>query len=300
MPKKPVKPDNQLSEADASPVFQGTASATPSRAHLVQQNGNEPGTINNKTLTTIAEDTSTTPSLFQNHLLNIKNPQPKIHTTDYDYWVTGILLFLYILFVWMYVSNYKKLGQIIKGVYINQNSNQMSREDLSIGNRVSVFLSIFFILTLTLFISRVLSYFDFHLSPFGQENIVVLNIITALILSLGYGIKFVIIKLLGFIFKAQKEANEYMMTIFLFCNTLGLFMLPLIICLTYVKQVSPIVFIYTGIGFIAIFFSIRLVRGLFLGLNRLEISKIYLFMYLCALEILPIIIIMKLFMLYVK
>lgn len=299
MPKKPVKPDNRLSSADTSPVFQGMASASPSPASLIQQKGDETDNLTNKAITTAVKDTSIATSLFQNHLLAIKNPQPKIHTTSYDYWVTGILMFLYILFVWMYVSNYKKLSQIIKGIYINHNSNQMSREDLSIGNRVSVFLSIFFILTLTLFISRVLSYFDFHPSPFGQDNVVVLNIITAIIITIAYGIKFASIKLLGYIFKAQKEASEYMMTIFLFCNTLGLFMLPLIVCLTYVKQVSPIVFIYAGIGFIIIFFSIRLVRGLFLGLNRLEISKIYLFMYLCALEILPIIIIIKLFMLYI-
>ncbi|MCE9539021.1 MAG: DUF4271 domain-containing protein [Bacteroidetes bacterium] len=243
------------------------------------------------------KDTSIAPSLFKDHLLAVKNPKPEIHFTNYDYVITGILLFLYILFVWMYVSNYKKLSQIINGFYINRNSNQMSRDELSIGNRVSFFLSIFFIITLTIFISRIIAYYGLQ---FGISNSTVLNIIIGSGIIVAYSLKFASIKLLGYIFKVQREANDYMMTIFLFCNTLGLFMLPIVIGLTYVKQVSPVFFIYAGTGVIVIFFMVRMIRGLILGLNSSEISKIYLFMYLCTLEILPFVIMAKLFMLIVK
>ncbi len=243
------------------------------------------------------KDTSIAPSLFKNHLLTVKNPKPEIHFTNYDFAISGILLFLYILFVWMYVSNYKKLSQIINGFYINRNSNQLSREDLSIGNRVSFFLSIFFIINLTIFISKVIAYYGIQ---FGISNIFILNIIIGIAIIAAYCLKFASIKLFGYIFKVQREANDYMMTIFLFCNTLGLFMLPIVVGLTFVKQVSPLVFIYSGIGVIVTFFLIRMIRGLILGLNSSEISKIYLFMYLCTLEILPIAIMVKLFMLIVK
>ncbi len=246
------------------------------------------------------KDTSVAPSLFQSNLLTVKNTKPEIHITNYDYWVTGVLLFLYVLFVWMYVSNYKKLVQIIKGFYINRYSNQLSREELTIGNRVSVFLSIFFISTLTLFICRLLPFFGFHPFVFGRDNVGVLAIVIALLILVTYCVKFAVIKLFGYIFHVQQETNEYMMTIFLFSNTLGLFMLPLVICLTFVKQVSPAVFIYTGLGIITIFLCVRIIRGIILGLNGSGISKIYLFLYLCTLEILPFIIMVKLFMLYVK
>lgn len=243
------------------------------------------------------KDTVTTPSLFKTHLLVGKDSRPEIHITDYDYWVTGVLLFLYTLFVWMYVSNFKKLSQLIKRFYINRYSNQLSRDELSIGNRVSVFLSVFFVLTLTLFVSRVIPYYGFHLFT---TNGPVLVIITAIIIIAVYIVKFAFIKLLGYIFEIQKEANEYMMTVFLFGNILGLFMLPIVICLTFVKQVSPTVFIYAGIGIVSIFICIRIIRGIILGFNSSGISKLYLFMYLCTLEILPFIIMIKLFSLYVK
>jgi len=254
----------------------------------------------NRPIIAIEKDTSIAPSLFRGNLLTVKNAKPEIHYGNYDYWVTGILLFLYILFVWMYVSNYKKLGQIIKGFYINRYSNQLSREELAIGNRVSVFLSIFFISTLTLFICRLLPFLGFHLFVFGSANIGILAIVLALLITATYCIKFAVIMIAGTIFQLQREANDYIMTIFLFCNTLGLFMFPLVLCLTFVKQVPPAVFIYAGLGIITIFLSVRIIKGIILGLNSSGISKIYLFMYLCTLEILPFIIMVKLFMLYVK
>lgn len=242
------------------------------------------------------KDTTTVPSLFQNHLLPDKNTRQQIHITDYDYWVSGILLALYVLFVWMYVSNRKKLNQVIKGFYISRFSNQLSREEFSVGNRVSVFLSIFFVFTLTLFFIRIIQYYGFH---FFTDNVALLGLIIALIIIIAYSIKFSIIKFLGNIFQLQKEANDYMMIIFLFCNTLGLVMLPLVICLTFLKQVPPVVFIYIGIFIITLFVFVRIFRGLILGLNSSGISKLYLFLYLCTLEIVPFIILVKLFMLFV-
>ncbi len=243
---------------------------------------------------TAVKGTSSTPSLFQHHLLRGSISQQKIHYTDYDYSITGILLILYVMFVWLFVSNYKKLSQIIKGFYVNRYANQLTREEFSIGNRVSVFLSVFFVFTLTLFICRIISYYGFHTFT---NNEAVLGIITAVSITVIYIIKFFIIKLFGYIFELQKEAADYMMTVFLFGNTLGLFMLPLIVCLAFVKQVPPVFFIYAGIGIIITLFCIRIIRGVILALNSSRISKFYLFLYLCALEILPLIVMMKLFML---
>lgn len=250
-----------------------------------------------KPIPALIKDTTIAPSLFQNHLLAVKNPKSQIHITDNDYWVSLILLLVYVLFVWIYVSNRKKLNQVIKGFYINRYTNQLTRDEFSIGNRVSVFLSIFFVVTLSLFIIRATQFYGFHLFT---DNAAILGVATAMLIIISYTIKFSTVKLFGHIFHQQKEASDYMMLIFLFCNTLGLFMLPLVICLTFVKQVPPAFFIYTGMGMIAIFTCVRIIRGIILGLNSFGIFKLYLFMYLCALEILPFVILVKLFMLIIK
>ncbi len=233
------------------------------------------------------------PSLFQDHLLPIKNTGPQIHFTNYEYGVAAIIFLLYVLYVWLYVSNNKRLNQIIKGFYINRYANQLAREEFAFGNRVSLFLGVLFVVTLTLFIGQLNEYYGF----IPGINTTVLFLITAAIILLSYGIKLFVIQLLGFIFKMPKETNEYKMSIYLFGNVLGLFIFPVVICLAFLKQASPLFFIYTGLGIITIFLFIRLVRGFVIGLNSIRVSKFYLFLYVCTLEILPFVIAAKLFML---
>jgi hypothetical protein len=86
---------------------------------------------------------------------------------------------------------------------------------------------------------------------------------------------------------------------FVFINLLGLIMLPVVICLEFVKHVNPVVFIYTGLFLIIGFLCMRLLRGIVIGMRSNRVSKFYLFLYLCTLEIVPFVILVKLFMLYI-
>lgn len=234
-------------------------------------------------------------SLFESHLLKTETIEYQLHKTKHDFFVGGLLLIVYALFVWLYVSNRKKLNQLIQAFYLNRAGDQLSKDDLAIGNRVAVFLSLFFIVNSTLFGLHLLSYYN--TSTFFHYNTTVSALLIALIVVFAYTFKFLTIRILGNIFNVQKEASEYSMLVFLFCNTLGLFMLPVVLGLSFMKQINPQFFIYTGIALIAVFIVIRTLRGLFIGMNSSRISKIYLFVYLCTLELLPFIILVKLFLL---
>jgi hypothetical protein len=109
-----------------------------------------------------------------------------------------------------------------------------------------------------------------------------------------------VIRFLGFVFQVQREASEYTTSIFLFGNVLGLFMMPVVILLAFAKDVNPLVFIYSGLVILTSFLCVRLIRGLIIGINSLRVSGFYLFLYLCTLEILPFVILVKLFLLKVK
>lgn len=243
-----------------------------------------------------ATDTLNATSLFEDHLLPKKTNEPQLHFTRFDYAVSAILLIAFILFVWLYSANRKKLDQVIKGFYMNRYTSQLGRDELSLGNRVSIFLTGLFIITFSLFITQTANYYGF------TEGVTqtVFFIRTAVFICLAYGVKILVVKLIGFIFQNQKESNDYSIMIFLFCNTLGMFLLPVVICLAFVRDVSPLVFIYTGLGIFALFLCIRLLKGIIIGFNSVRVSKFYLFLYLCTLEILPFVIGIKLFMLNIK
>lgn len=241
----------------------------------------------------VPTDTSSAVSLFQHHLLEVKNPKPVIHYTRYDYLVTSVLFLSYIMFVWLYISNRKRLNQIVMGLYAGRYANQLAREEVSVGNRVVIFLSALFVFTMSLFFYQTAAHFGF----LPLTGMVGTFFITALIIFSTYCIKLLAIRMVGFLFETQKEIREYTVSIFLFCNAVGLFMLPVVICLAFLKQVNPSVFIYTGFIVIGVFFLTRLVRGVIIGLGSTRVSKFYLFLYLCTLEIVPLAIMVKLFIL---
>lgn len=241
-------------------------------------------------------DTTKTESLFQHNLLQVRGDTPQLHITQYDYGVASILFFAYLLFIWLYTINRKRLNQVIKAFYVNRYANQLAREEVSIGNRVTIFLSTLFVLTFALFVSQVANYYGF----FIRDNQFLFFIKVALIIIGAYGLKMLSVRIFGFILQKQKEANDYAMTVFLFCNTLGLFMLPIVVCLAFVRQVPSEFFIYCGFIIFGSFLCIRLLRGIIIGLNSLRISKFYLFLYLCTLEILPFVIMVKLFLLKMR
>lgn len=237
-------------------------------------------------------DTLSTTSLFEGHLLKKKSENPSLHVTNFDFVVACVLLFAFILFVWLYAFNSRRLNQVIKAFYLNRFSNQLGRDELSLGNRVSIFLSSLFVLTLSLFITQVANYYGFN----RNESEIQFFIQTAFAICAIYGIKILIVRMIGFIFQNQKEVKEYSMMIFLFCNIAGLFLLPIVVCIAFVKDVSPLYFIYSGLGIYVLLLFVRVLRGIIIGINSTRVSKFYLFLYLCTLEILPFVIMVKLFM----
>jgi Domain of unknown function (DUF4271) len=239
-----------------------------------------------------AADTSKATSLFEGHLLEKKTDEPRLHFTNFDYSVAAILFIAFALFVWLYASNRKRLNQVFKGFYMSRFTSQLGRDDLSLGNRVTIFLACLFIITFSLFITQTANYYGYI------ENITQTGFFmrTAAFIVIAYGAKMLVIRFFGFVFQNQKESNDYSVMIFLFCNMLGMFLLPVVICLAFVVDVSPLVFIYSGLGIFALFLCIRLFKGIIIGFNSVRVSGFYLFLYLCTLEILPFVIGIKLFM----
>ncbi|MCW3071878.1 MAG: hypothetical protein JWO44_1768 [Bacteroidetes bacterium] len=242
-----------------------------------------------------AADTTLAPSIFQQHELQPRHVKPLIHLTSYDYLVALILFVSFCTFVWLYVSNAKKLNQLVRGFYVNRSGGQLSRDEYSASNRVGFLLSLLFLFTIPLFIGQVIEYtgIDLKMGRIAMYSTIALG------LMLTYLVKYITIRLSGFIFKVGKEALDYSTAMLIFVNILGLFMLPVVTCLEFVKQVNPLVFIYTGVFFLAGFLCIRLLRGIVIGFSSNRVSKFYLFLYLCTLEIVPFVILVKLFMRYI-
>jgi hypothetical protein len=241
-------------------------------------------------------DTLHTASLFKDHLLQPKHDQPALHFTNYDFGVGAILLASFAVFVWLYAANRKRLRQVVRAFYISRYTNQLGRDELTISNRITVSLSLLFVVTFSLFISQVAEYYH-YITP-AESTVFFFK--SAVLICVTYLVKVAAVRFFGFVFQNQKEAGDYSLIVLLFCNILGLFLLPVVICMAFIRDVSPEVFIYTGAGVFATFLLIRVLRGVLIGLNSVKVSGFYLFLYLCTLEILPFVVMVKLFMINLK
>jgi hypothetical protein len=88
--------------------------------------------------------------------------------------------------------------------------------------------------------------------------------------------------------------REYLVSIYTFYRLIAISFFIIVILMTYTSFLPSRFFLTTGIIVLGIFYSFRIIRLLVIFINR-NISIFYLILYLCALEILPVLIAVKYF-----
>jgi len=236
------------------------------------------------------------PSLFTNHILHPSSElQIKLHIKPYQYWISGVLLLAFILFVWLRVAYKKQLKKMFILFFTNHiglDNRATTSENLP-SKRYPLFLAILFLTTLPLFIYQLLSYYNYFPVYNVMEVFFYLGIV-GLVVS-AYILKYTTAYIIGFIINMQQETSEYLNSILLSNRITGFLLFPIALCGAFLKQV-PIYYSFTTGCFLLIFlFVYRLFRMIESSFYTNTVSIFYLFLYICALEILPLILLIKLF-----
>ncbi|MEO8711459.1 MAG: DUF4271 domain-containing protein [Parafilimonas sp.] len=116
---------------------------------------------------------------------------------------------------------------------------------------------------------------------------------TVILLSI-YFVKYVVISFTGWVFNAKEAAIEYRFVVFIINKLLGILVLPLLFLISYsddkVKSISITIVICLAIFSLAIRYLVSLSRIR----RNLSITAFHFFIYLCAVEIMPLLVIYKL------
>jgi hypothetical protein len=226
----------------------------------------------------------TSPSVFTGHRLGAASTErPALQHTNSD-WMLGVLLLVLTLLGAMRQLNNKRLMSYVSAFFMTRFAGQLQREEYAVSNRTSIALLLCFVLVLSLFIFQVFGYFGvvFPCPP------LLLYLYICGSVTLVYAGKLLAVRILAGIFNVENEAAEYIFYILLVNQALGMLLLPLVIILAFTHLAHPEVPIYTGLVLIGILFIYRTLRAIGVGVSRLRISGLYLFLYLCTLEFLPI------------
>ncbi len=109
-----------------------------------------------------------------------------------------------------------------------------------------------------------------------------------------YLIKLFLYKILGSVFSQKETTGELIFNMMLYNNVLGLILLPVATVHSMVPGFGYISFFLVP-GLIVLFYLMSIIRSIYFAIRE-GISIFYLILYLCALEILPILLVTKLAM----
>jgi hypothetical protein len=209
-------------------------------------------------------------------------------------WMFAIIVVLLILFAWIRVGFGRFVNTVVQASYNFFTARRIFEEANVVRSRIFIFFNLLFFINISLFTSQSIDFFN--INPSGFKGFSLFGICFAMFFLI-YMFKSFILWLLDFLFLTQGGFSSYNFTIFLYNKVYGLLLIPIVSVLPFVSIYFAQIIIYIGIGLFGLFYIFRIFRGFQLALkNRLSIF--YLFLYLCALEILPLLVLYKLVMMY--
>ncbi|MBI9068076.1 MAG: DUF4271 domain-containing protein [Salinivirgaceae bacterium] len=205
-------------------------------------------------------------------------------------WMLGIIIFLWIVFGWLRVGFGRFFQAAVAASYNYFAARRIQEESNVLRSRVFLFMNLLFFMTLSLFITQ---WFDFYnYSVLDINGALLFLIILGLLLAI-YGLKGFFLAFLDFLFLAKGNFTSYNSTVFIYNKMVGFILLPIVSVIPYMPtDIAPWLFKGSFLMILILYF-LRIFRGLQIGF-KIRLSIFYLILYLCALEILPVLMLYKL------
>ena len=212
-----------------------------------------------------------------------------INNTKHD-WMVAISIFVLILMAVIRFSFSKYLHRVIDSIFNYQTSSNLFLEKNLRNLRGSVFLNLLFFLNTSFF--TVQCYDNLVLSKEFPTSFLLFLYALAGLITIYLG-KIIVVRSIGYIFNGINESKEYLYSVFLYNKNLGVVLLIVTLSVPFVKAGASVILLHAGLLIAFLFYLLRLTRGIKI-LFRKHVSIYYMILYLCALEILPFLVIYKL------
>ena len=232
-------------------------------------------------------------SFFTSHLLRTDGVSPVTIAQFQPDWIFFLFLLSFGLLAWIQVSYSKRLRQILLAPYSKRFLNQLIRDGNIIKERISIALAIVYFTGTSLLLYQVNILLIHH--PFFHVSGFLMYLWITAGLLVYWLVKIVMVRFIGKIFKTYQATYEYILNIVILIFVTGILLLPILVITVYLKSV---LLLYICLVFFVLSFIFRFVKGFLIGISVSKFSYLLLFVYLCSLEILPVIILAKLILSY--
>jgi hypothetical protein len=206
---------------------------------------------------------------------------------DHPHWVAGILLICFVLLAWGRLFSRRRLDMIFRAVFAKNYANQLIREGNLFNERIGLVLFLIYLMVLSLFVYLAIPLITKATLPLSG------GILYLLIIGFFIGLwflKVIIVKTLSRLFNTSEHSRELLANMYLFNLFAGIILLPLVSCMAFAHLE---IFFYISLILIGLIYTFRIFREAIIGFMVIKFSVFHLLLYLCTLEILPLIVLAK-------
>lgn len=231
-------------------------------------------------------------NLWKGHELTPVHTSPRPLQDSTPDWLFLILLVVLGMLTYLRVFYRKNFFQIISACFNNNLTNQIVRDENLLMQRAAVLLNITFSIIAASFLYLVSVQYDWHVSGIGTGFL--RFVFFALLVSAAFTLKFLALRLCAYLFNLGREMATYIFNVFIINNLLGLALIPFLALILFGSGINVSVLFIAALGLAAAAYLYRIGRGFLIALGYPGFSPVYLFLYLCALEIAPLLVLVKL------
>jgi hypothetical protein len=232
------------------------------------------------------------PGVFKNHLLKPVNPNARPLNDTISDWLTISLIVMMVFFTWFRLFYYKIFRQLLTSYFNMTASNQIVRDESYLLQRASLVISIISYLLGGLFLYQISVLYDWQI--YWLQKGLVRFVLFSLIIAISYSVKMILLRVLSVVFNQEKAAGSYIFNLFLMIMMAGLILFPANIFLAYSNASVKYFAAIATIVLIGLMFLFRLSRAIRIWFSIPQFSFFYLFLYLCAFEVAPLLVVWKL------
>lgn len=217
-----------------------------------------------------------------------KEVKPKGFSTEIG-WLGPLLLLLLVFAGLIRIFSGKYIGNLFKSLFNQQNADNLYKMVNVHRSLPAYCLDLLFNLNLGIFSYLGLRYMG--LSFGGIHPLAMYGIICSALLLLMV-VKTSVYRFLAYVFGIAEGTNEFLFYVFLYTRTASLVLLPFSASVAFVDSWLGMILIETGVALLAFMYVLQLIQGIKIFLRK-PAAIFYMFLYLCALEMLPVLVIFK-------
>lgn len=229
------------------------------------------------------------PLIAQKRIINAMEMKHTFTDRSVDFY---LLLFLFVFLGLIRMSNPRYFFALLRAFWNPGFSNRQVKEQIQNAELPNLLMNIFFAIIGGGYLYYIVGVFVPHRHSGMPEGILLLLLILGVLII--YLVKYLVVRFSGWVFRVQPITEEYLFNVFLINKIISILLMPFIVLLAFGNGAWMNSLIIFSFILIALLWLNRYIRSWQIFGSFFQYSKFHFFTYLCASELLPLAVLMKL------